>query len=338
LYFRVRCLENLVVRRNEMNDAIFPTELSLALDDFGHWSDEHLIELQGDTKITQPLYHYTGAAGLLGIITSQQLWFTNYLHLNDPRELRYGMGIARRLLLEAGERFADNLIDLFTATAVRLCRDENLDGRLDFYVASFSRDRDDLGQWRSYADDGQGFALGLAPHLFHVDEKTDRKPHEHVFVMPVVYGEGQALSQYREAIDAAADIVQDNRGLLTNIIPQVQVLFMEELAKELIARELIGTSLTVKDEAYSHEKEVRLVILGMQERLRPYVTYRTQGSEIVPFIKSDMPVQEKGNISEIVIGPAAAPTAKDGIRSLLHSFHDDAESLITKSEISYRHL
>lgn len=321
-----------------MDDAIFPLELSLALDEFGRWSDEHLVKLQQNTNITRPLYHYTEAAGLLGIITSQQLWFTNYLHLNDPSELRYGMGIARGLLLEAGERFADSLIDLFTATTERLCRDENLDGPLDFYIASLSLDRNDLGQWRSYADDGQGFALGLAPHLFHVDEKTDRKPHEYVFVMPVVYGERLAVSHYREAIEAAAAIVQDNRRFLENITPQAQVHFVEELAKELIARELIGTSLTVKDEAYSHEQEVRLVILGMREKLRPYVTYRTRGSEIVPFIKSDMPVQEKGNISEIVIGPAAAPTAKDGIRSLLHSFHDDAEGLISKSRIPCRHF
>jgi hypothetical protein len=321
-----------------MNDTTFPTELSLALQDFGLRSDEHLTKLQEDTKITQPLYHYTGAAGLLGIITSQQLWFTNYLHLNDPSELRYGMGIARRLLLEAGESYADSLIDLFTATAERLCRNENLDGPFDFYIASFSRDRNDLGQWRSYADDGQGFALGLAPHLFHVHEKIDRKPHENVLVMPVVYGESQALPRYRDAISSAAAIVQENRGLLTNIIPQLQVLFMEELAVELIARELVGSSLTVKDEAYSNEKEVRLVILGMREKLRPYVTYRSRGSEIVPFIKSPMPVQERGNISEIVIGPAAAPTARDGIRSLLHSFHDDAESLISKSEIPYRHF
>jgi hypothetical protein len=76
------------------------------------------------------------------------------------------------------------------------------------------------------------------------------KPHEYVFVMPVVYGESQALSRYREAIEAAAAVVQDNRRFLRNITPRAQVRFIEELAKELIARELIGTSLTVKDEAY----------------------------------------------------------------------------------------
>ena len=201
LSFRVRYLEDLVVRLYEMNHTTFPTELSLALQDFGLRSDEHLTKLQEDTKIAQPLYHYTGAAGLLGIITSQQLWFTNYLHLNDPSELRYGVGIARRLLLEAGESCADDLIGLFTTTAERLCRNENLAGPFDFYIASFSRDRNDLGQWRSYADDGQGFVLGLAPHLFHVDENIDRKPHENVLIMPVVYGESQALPRYRDAIE-----------------------------------------------------------------------------------------------------------------------------------------
>jgi len=32
--------------------------------------------------------------------------------------------------------------------------------------------RDDLGQWRAYADNGRGFAIGFAPRLF----KTTKKP------------------------------------------------------------------------------------------------------------------------------------------------------------------
>jgi hypothetical protein len=42
------------------------------------------------------LFHYTSQAGLLGIITSNVLWATNVLYLNDSSELAYGLSIAER--------------------------------------------------------------------------------------------------------------------------------------------------------------------------------------------------------------------------------------------------
>ena len=35
------------------------------------------------------LFHYTGAAGLAGIIQSQTLWATHYEYLNDSEEIKY---------------------------------------------------------------------------------------------------------------------------------------------------------------------------------------------------------------------------------------------------------
>lgn len=36
------------------------------------------------------LYHYTGTAGLIGIIQSRKLWATDYRHLNDRKEYQIG--------------------------------------------------------------------------------------------------------------------------------------------------------------------------------------------------------------------------------------------------------
>src|SRR5580700_1659973 len=40
------------------------------------------------------LYHYTNDAGLAGIIEGGRLWFSHIFALNDPSELRHGLGIA----------------------------------------------------------------------------------------------------------------------------------------------------------------------------------------------------------------------------------------------------
>jgi len=62
----------------------------------------------------------------------------------------------------------------------------NLRKYLDFYIASFTRSRDDLHQWQNYAQDGHGFALGFAPPLFAIEDKPGRKPHEQSWLRPCI--------------------------------------------------------------------------------------------------------------------------------------------------------
>jgi hypothetical protein len=100
-----------------------------------------VLRAQRRDAITAPLYHYTDRGGLAGIITAQIVWFTHYHNLNDDREIKFGMSVANSVLSEIGDRlpkariFCDLVADLFSA--------ENLDSVFDFYIASFSRRRDD---------------------------------------------------------------------------------------------------------------------------------------------------------------------------------------------------
>jgi hypothetical protein len=185
--------------------------LAAGVDDFRNWSQHQLLTEQEATKIIEPLYHYTGAGGLRGIVESQKIWFTSYLHLNDPSELIYGMEIVHRLLNEIGEGAHDPLVKRFCAMVDDLFQHRNFSDVFGFYIASFSRNRDELGQWRGYADNGRGFALGLAPHLFEIVNTADLKPTEKYVVMPVVYEQEKAEQRYRAAIEAAAGIVGNHR-------------------------------------------------------------------------------------------------------------------------------
>jgi hypothetical protein len=51
-----------------------------------------------------------------------------------------------------------------------------------------------------------------------------------------------------------------------------------------------------------------------------------------------MLLRDKNGISEIVVGPAATPTAKDAVQSLLHSFGVELGGRIQASGIPYRAL
>jgi hypothetical protein len=162
--------------------------LRKAVGAFNNWSNAYLLASDAQNTITAPLYHYTNAAGLEGIINNQQIWFTSYTNLNDPSELTFGMSVASCLLKEIGAG-SDGRIKIFCDMVTDLFTSQNMRSAFGFFIASFSKDGDDLGQWRAYGDNGRGFALGLAPRLFAVEQNPNSQPHENVFVAPVIYGE-----------------------------------------------------------------------------------------------------------------------------------------------------
>src|ERR1700680_3576354 len=106
------------------------------------------------------LYHYTNDAGLKGIIESGKLWFSDIFGLNDPSELRHGLSIAIDVIKS---RTTANRPEVATFARLleRLDMDSGIEEAAHFFICSFSGDGDDLGQWRAYADNGRGFALGF---------------------------------------------------------------------------------------------------------------------------------------------------------------------------------
>jgi hypothetical protein len=106
------------------------------------------------------LFHYTSQAGLLGIVTSNVLWATNALYLNDSSELDYGLSVARkRLRSMAG---GTDLVREFLRRADLLLDLPGLLPGRNFYACCFCEDPDLLSQWRAYADRGGGYAIDFA--------------------------------------------------------------------------------------------------------------------------------------------------------------------------------
>ena len=248
--------------------------------------------------------------------------------------MQFGINVAKAVLVEVGSRLGPK-IKIFCDMVGDLFSTENMRSTFELYVASFSLARDDLNQWQVYAAKGQGFALGLAPSLFGIEAQSDREPHEHVFVAPVSYGPDAGRLLHLQPIERAAQIVAGIVRRKAKAMSDINrgMPFFDELGKVLIATELLLNCLTMKDSQHAREQEVRLFIVGEVAKLAPYVSARTRGDETVPFIKSDMPLQELGRIVEIVVGPAAPPDAEDFARSLLAPFHPDPISIVHRSAI-----
>lgn len=109
-----------------------------------------------------PLFHYTGAAGLLGIFQRKEIWATDALYMNDAEEMRHADIVLRQ---EYQARLADGAL-LQEDKAMFLSGLEALEERqrqrnaAPTYVVSFSSHGDQLSQWRAYCQGG-GFSIGF---------------------------------------------------------------------------------------------------------------------------------------------------------------------------------
>src|SRR4051812_28618094 len=54
--------------------------------------------MEANAAAPKVLYHYTDAAGLLGIVRDRKIWLTDFRYMNDAMEFRHGMGMATSIL------------------------------------------------------------------------------------------------------------------------------------------------------------------------------------------------------------------------------------------------
>jgi len=135
---------------------ILPANLRAEVGKFDAAADEIIQSIGRALNAREPppiIYHYTNDAGLRAILESGKLWLTDIFDLNDPSELSHGFSHAVSIL---SNKAADGhrLTKVF-AQAFEKFRGE-LQVSAHFFVGSFSSDKDDLGQWRAYADNGRG--------------------------------------------------------------------------------------------------------------------------------------------------------------------------------------
>ena len=100
------------------------------------------------------LWHYCSNEAFLSIISSQEIWLGEITHSNDYMEGKWLIEeILRPALLNSG--LAD-----YQVIQV-LGRIYDMKGRYNAFAFCLSEKSDVLSQWRGYADDGRGVAIGF---------------------------------------------------------------------------------------------------------------------------------------------------------------------------------
>jgi hypothetical protein len=248
-----------------------------------------------------------------------------HFNLNDPSEMRHGVQFALRALQQAaagGHRGAELFVWKFSEQLTG-----DIEGISRQFVGCFSPLGDDLSQWRAYADNGKGYALGFdgprlevafgkLPHLtatfaVNYDENLLREAVEQIAIealrvaeFPVGKGyDGPTLSAFLHALS-----VQTSNAILY-------------------------TAMYFKHPAYEIEREYRFQHVRGIDDTRGVVT---AGERC--FFEFDWRSHDADLLTDIVIGPAGdQELASLYARDLLHGARIDPRKVrIQHSAIPYR--
>lgn len=225
-------------------------------------------------------YHYTSIPACLSILSTRSVWLTDHRFLNDKHELVHAL---EKLLVHfpAEEQSALKRALMWHQVANHHC------------VLSLSRSPSILSQWRAYADDGRGVAIGFDEQFlkFAKIELTPCAYEDHDRYAGELAMKYAALA--REALE-----VQYEGPAEDDFIKWSDTKYKEwcSLVRDLIA---------LKNPAFAEEQEVRAVIPVMKDHIK----LRTRGDLIIPYTEAQFwrPDERQAHmfvvVPEIWLGP-----------------------------------
>ncbi|WPC73048.1 DUF2971 domain-containing protein [Vibrio porteresiae] len=241
------------------------------------------------------IYHYSDLNGFTNIIKNKKLWLSATNNLNDYREVNWFVDKVYNRLKELVNEKNQKLLNKFWQL-------KSINSPMP-YVCSFSKNGDLLSQWRAYADDGYGIAIGFNREFF--DFKVD---------IP----SPNALSKYSIGMSDVIYDVDAQEKEIENILSLILSSLKDQDNEDnyLISAVTVLNKLSYicKNDAFSEEDEVRIVhtplITGDKEGLTYFMgnisdmQHRVSGQTLTSYFELDFSeTKDVSPISEIILGP-----------------------------------
>ncbi|MCM2344271.1 MAG: DUF2971 domain-containing protein [Alphaproteobacteria bacterium] len=277
-------------------------------------------------ELPSHLYHYTDASGLKGILESKSLWFSDIFNMNDPSELQYGIEVSRRQIEEVFHEELQEHSCEFSSVLFEAIQDR-IKETANYFIFSLSKDGDDLGQWRAYAADGHGFALGFNKKIDSIFCKQDES-HQSFYIS---YDEEALKKSHRELADIIFRFCKEKRSLKLDD---------DEWVNYMIAALIL--SMCHKHSGYKNEEEYRFLQLFKNGEPVPNLKHRLKKnkkgeSNLVGYREFDWGSKVPCLLEEIVVGPSNDfKQAKEFVTACLKAYGYDSSVIIRHSDIPYR--
>jgi len=268
------------------------------------------------------IYHYCDGNAFISICTNKKLWFNDIFSMNDYMEMHWGYSIwekAAGLRIEKyGKKFLDEIDEIIHFSG--------LQGLL--LAVCFSREKDLLSQWRSYANNGEGYVIGFnAKELLGLPIRA----------LNILYKEEEQIKESIATIDWLHEIKQTDNAefkILCGVFAYDISAFKNPSFEEEKEVRLIHLLNLIKSNNFLKLKDEGGVYFG-EERIGEKVKFRIIKEIPSPYIELDFSNNGIINpIKEIVIGPRnnVLPTA---ISIFLETIGLGKVKII-KSKASYR--
>ncbi len=308
-------------------------------------------------RIPKTLYHYCSVDSFYNIIKSRSIWLSDIGKSNDLRELKWLKEKCETYILKYWLDYVKELDkrgELSTKVFKRyeetktLCDFINKRDTSKCWAFCLSEKKDDLGQWRGYADDGQGISIGFKADFFVLVETIaySLDKDEDIFFKKVKYSQKQIKDFFLN--EAELGSISMNESL-------------EEVAKKIENAIIIAmwNAAFFKSETFKEEKEWRIAYSMDLDKLykgrKPEIPddkneyknaitvgkygYVVKNNSLVSHVELGIPHIES-IISEICIGPKSSIEIGD-VRLFLISQGilkniNDKSIKIYKSDSTYR--
>lgn len=290
----------------------------------------------GSSPAPAIIYHYTNDAGLCGILESGKIWLNDLFQMNDPSELKHGVEHAIELTKNMARSRSGEM--QFFANHFDAIRTSGIERSARYFIASFSSNGDELGQWRAYADDGHGFALGFDGNPF---EQSFAKPGsplgEGNTTFPVIYDDTQLRLVQEKIVALIEPLVGGPSG--KNFLDEALSEYLRRLTVEFSVA-IFHSALYFKHHAYRAEEEYRFLNIQRGDKPPVGALSRPRPFGLLRYLEYAWRSAAPGTLKEIVIGPAADESrSRSFVNTCLDMFgYDSKKVTVRKSPIPYRSL
>lgn len=238
------------------------------------------------------IYHYCNPQTFLQIIERKCIWLSSTNNMNDFAEGEWFISAVKRMLESKQGEYGNEWCNTAWVHFV-----SNIGQK---YIACFSKNSDSLSQWRAYAQDGEGVAIGFEDSALGAEGDsihTNISPKMSLCLKDVKY------SSTQEIFNELASIAELVRSSDTN-----------ELSNSAFTFSAICSSLAMltKNPAFKEENERRLVysalvmvkqVDGSVEVMNALsdIKYRISNGYLTSYFELEFSPADA--IKEIVLGP-----------------------------------
>ncbi len=296
--------------------------------------------MNDDIELPEVLYHYTSNRAFLSILKSRELRLSALSQSNDALEGKWLFHALRKESREHGIH-QDRRQEILNCA-------EHVCNWAMAYGFCLSTNGDQLSQWRGYADDGRGVAIGFnTEELIKMTEISSSVPgRRKTELKKVIYDEADHRSYVAPLAKKLAELtnsIQDNEAIRLDLesLSDKRRSFNRQLSASIRTAILgtVGSIFQLKSAAFKEEREWRILreIEGTENseivRNDEGLAFYASGSRIIPHHVLKFPELSDKLISWVVLGPkndtpwsiidmaccsAGAPT--QGIRKSLASY------------------